>query len=264
MQSLESLGNSLSLRKDGIERISPGVFASYSPMKKKSSQIELASTGGIIRKIKKRNPQKAIYEFLALEIWHDLLAAYSDPSGLQFRSPKPLGVANLDGETPEVFMEFINGYELKRLGQLRRTTPVQIRGQKFPLPLYAACALHLGALNRIKEHEDLYHEDYDDRHVLFSPIENVSIGVIDVENSRVEAPESVRGESRQIYDAFFSRVSSDKDKQALNSWYEQGTNIIAPGLTEKRLPAILDAIQRKYDVALDFTNMVLNDTKLKS
>jgi hypothetical protein len=264
MQTLESLGNSLLLKKEGIERISPGVFASYSPMKKKSSQIELASTGGLIRKIKKRNPQKAIYEFLALEIWHDLLASYSDPSGLQFRAPKPIGVANLDGESPEVFMEFINGYELKRLGQLKRTTPVQIRGQKFPLPLYAACALHLGALNRIKEHEELYHEDYDDRHVLFSPIENVSMGVIDVENSRNEPLASIQSESKQIYDAFFSKVSSEKDRQALHSWYEQGTNILVPGLTEKRLPAILETVGKKYDIDLDFTNMVLNGVRLKS
>ena len=263
MQSLESLGNSLTLNKERVERISPGVFASYSPMKKKSSQIELASSEGIIRKIKKRTPQKAIYEFLALEIWNDLLQTYSDASGLVFRAPKPLGLANLGGEAPEVYMEFLNGYELKRLGQLKRTTPVNIRGQKFPLPLYAACALHLGALNAIKEREGLYHGDFDGRHVFFSPVENVSMGVIDVENSRAESPSGVRAESEQIYESFFRTVSSEKDRQALNSWYEQGATGFNSRGFEPKLPAIVDAVAKKYDVALNFNNMILNETRLR-
>lgn len=264
MQSTESLFQHLSLSREGLERISPGVFASYSPMKKKSSHIEVASSGGIVKKVKRRMPEKAVYEFLALAVWSELLNAYSDPSGLIFRAPKPLGLSNLDQESAELYMEFINGYELKRLGQLKRTTPVKIRGQSMPLPLYAATALHLGGLNRIKERENLYHEDYDNRHVFFSPVENIAMGVIDVENSRVETPEQVRLESTQIFDSFFRHVSSEKDRAALTSWYEQGANNVEDLRRPLMLPQIIEMVGKKYDVNFDFNNMSINGYRVRS
>lgn len=263
-KSIESLGIELSLEEE-IERISPGVFAAYDAMKEKSSHIEVASAGGILKKIKKRSPLKTVYEFLALEAWNELLNQYSDSSqypdsrGLVFRAPKPLGVGGLDKGNPELFMNFLNGYELRRLGQFKKTTPVRIPWQNEPIPLYPACALHLGALNEIKERENLYHEDYDGRHVLFSPASNVSIGVIDVENSRIEIPEMVKKESGEMYEFFLKSVnSSDKNKQALNSWYEQGREIIRNLGYSQKLPKIVEDISKKYNIQFDFCNMSLN------
>jgi len=264
MQSIESLFDQLSLSREGLERMSPGVFASYNPMRKKSSHIEVASSGGIVKKVKRRMPEKAVYEFLALAVWNELLNAYSDPSGLIFRAPKPLGLANLDQPSSELYMEFINGYELKRLSQLRRTTPVQIRGQNVPLPLYAAAALHLGGLNRIKERENLYHEDYDGRHVFFSPVQNIAMGVIDVENSRIEGPEQVKLESTQIFDIFFKHVSSEKDRAALISWYQQGANNIEDLKRPPMIADIIAMIERKYHVDFDFTNMSINGYRVRN
>jgi len=260
LRPLASLARDINFDRDKLEATLPGALIRYDEEKKKSSEISLATSSGIIKKSKRRSPGKAIYEFLCLEVWHDLLENYSlAADNLRFMSPKPLGVTDLDLEKPAVLMEFMPGYSLKRLGSMKRSTPVKIKGQTFPLPVYPACALHLGALDRIKEEEDLLHGDYAARHVMFSPLENVGIGVIDVENSRVEpVTELIDAERDFIFGRFKGLASSPKDRDAIGAWYQQGADNLVIPEDSKRVRAVIDAIQKKYNVEFDMTNKKVN------
>ena len=258
MQSLEALGDQLLMGKHLIEATAPGAFVGYNPMKRKSSQITLASDSGILKKIKKRSPEKTLYEFLALRVWHDIMKAYSGANNLTFRAPEPLGVCDLDQESPGLYMSYLNGYELQKMGALKRTTPVIIKGQRDPLPLFPACALHLGALNRIKEREGLLHSDYDTRHVTFSTISQISIGVVDVENSRLDLSESVQAESQTIFSGFRKHASSPRDYEALASWYHEGQEGLRFPDAASQVDMVLENIKRRFNVDFDFKNKSIN------
>jgi hypothetical protein len=263
MQSIESLTKSLGKTQVELEATMPGSFVKYDPVKKKSSKIALASDSGVILKYKPRRPEKALYEFLSLEVWNQLLEEYSKVNDIFFRAPKPLSLFDSD-EGISILMSFLNGYEVQKLGVMKRTTPVQIKNQKYPIPLYPACALHLGALNRLKEQEGLYHSDYGKRHIIFSPVKDVSIGVVDVENSRRDILELVKQESLQIKNDFQEVTSSSKDLEVLNTWYSQGENDLVIPEKNGVLDKVLERVRKKYDIDFDFTNVSINGYHLNS
>ena len=159
-------------------------------------------------------------------------------------------------------MTFINGYKLKSLSTLKRSTPVKIKDQEEPLPLFSACAYHLGALNKIKEIEGIYHTDYDDRHIIFSPIEGVSIGVIDVENSCLDKKSAIR-ESEEIYSLFEKGASSPKDKESIKSWYDLGYNHLVVPEKNPQLSKIIEKLETKYNIKFDMKNKYINDVRIK-
>ncbi|MFW5847278.1 MAG: hypothetical protein ACOCUU_03925, partial [Nanoarchaeota archaeon] len=196
MENLSKIETKLILEDEELGKTIPGGFVKYDSIKRKSSNIHLASSGGIIKKTKKRSPHKTLYEYLALKIWEEILKQYSDVNDLDVRSPKVMGLGNLNADETSLYMEFLNGYELQNLSQLKRTTPVIIDDQETPLPLYPACALHLGFLDAIKEAEQLLHSDYDSRHVIFTPSGKTSIGVVDLENSSMGTPEKIEKERK--------------------------------------------------------------------
>jgi len=261
-QSLESLGAQLSLTQEQLETSMPGAFVKYEPVKKKSSDITLSSASGYIRKHKKRTPEKAIYEFLSLSIWNKVLEEYSRINELKFRAPKPVGLYDLEGQEPGIIMTYLNGYELQKINKLRRTTPVKLNDRSTSVPLYPACALYLGALNRLKEVEGLYHSDFGSRHVIFSPVENVSIGVVDVENSRKECFEVVSDESAKILSDFEAKTSSPKDLSALKSWYHEGQEGLIVPTQGPVLEKIIQDVCEEFGVHLDFSNGTLEGRRI--
>jgi hypothetical protein len=262
MGALESLIKAITVPKEVQESTIPGAFVNYNPVKQKSAHIELASTSGVIKKSKRRMPEKAVYEYLSLEIWHNLLARYSAVNNLSFRAPMPVGVCYLDGDYPTVLMEFLQGYEIKNMPRLKRTTPVRIKGQKQPLPLYPACALHLGALNRIKEEEGLYHSDYDVRHIKFNFIDQVFMGVVDLENARQDMPEPIQKESDTMLEKFKRYTSSSaKDLEALSSWYHEGHEGLVIPEGGHQLARVIEEVEKKYGIKLDYINKTINGLK---
>lgn len=258
MQSIAAVSKSLERTRDDLEATMPGSFVKYDPVWKKSSRIALASDSGVILKTKKRRPEKALYEFLALEIWNRVLEEYSGVNDLRFRAPMPIALTDLDSDRSSILMSFINGYEIQKIGNMRRSTPVTIRNQRYPIPLFPACALHLGALNRLKEQEGLYHSDYSNRHLIFSPISNVSIAVVDVENSRTDLSGLVVEESYKIQSEFETVTSSPKDLEVLKTWYQQGQESLVVPPKGKVLERAVEAVSKKYDLDLDFKNMIIN------
>ena len=92
---------------------------------------------------------------------------------------------------------------------------------------------------------------------MFSPVENISMGVIDVENSRQEHSELVGRESQKIYDRFQRLTSSPKDLAVLNSWYEQGFDSLRTRnltLTSE----VVEHVGKKYNIDFDFINRSIN------
>ena len=260
--SLESVIDNLNINKERLELVAPSSFVDYKDEKDLSSKISLSSSNGLIQKTKKRKAEKAIYEFLALRVWNELLDVYSNCNDLNFRAPKPIGIKGLHNQTYQsLIMSFINGHKLKSLSQLKRSTPVKIKNQNEPLPLFSACAYHLGAFNRIKEEEGLYHSDYDGRHVIFSPIENVSIGVIDLENSYLDKERALK-ESSKIFNFFKKYVSSPKDKENIESWYKLGlNNLVVPkeGLQTKK---IIEKLEGEYGIEFNMHNKRINGVRI--
>lgn len=262
MQSLESLAHNLEINKEGLDLVAPGSFVDYNDEKDLSSKITLSSSGGLIKKTKKRKPEKTIYEFLALKVWNEILNIYSNCNDLSFRAPKPIGIVGLENEESQsLIMSFINGYKLKSVSSVKRSTPVEIKNQNEPLPIFSACAYHLGALNRIKEEEGLYHSDYDGRHVILSPTKNVSIGIIDLENSCIDKNLAFN-ESSKIYKFFNNYVSSPKDKKAIGSWYDLGLNTLKLPEGGSQVEKIIEEVEKKYDIKFDMANKTINNVRI--
>ena len=255
------------------EKIIPSAFVKYDPIKKKSSDIEVAVTTGCIKKRKRRAIEKTIYEFLVLGVWNELLKRYSEVNDLKFRAPEPKHIIKYNNEEDQssnypvaensLIMEFISGHELNKLNQVKRGTPVQLKDHKLPIPLYPACMYHIGALNQLKEIEGLFHSDYHCRHILFNFVNPVSMGVVDVENSRIETPSEVEIESKNMYDYFQRLTCSNKDKRDLQSWYNEGKNsLVIPDQTPQ-LNDVIDLINDKYEIKLDMANGHIDQTKIR-
>ena len=265
MQSLESFAGSILLSREKIESSVASAFVSYTSVKQKSSHIGLASSGGTIKKVKKRSPERTLYEFLSLRVWHDLLQHYSLLSPLKLCAPLPLGVSHLETEESALYMEFMPGYEVRKLGgqNLRRSFPVYIPEQETPVPLYPACALYLGALDSIKELEGLCHGDYDARHVIFKPFDPVSLAVIDVEGSRKDSFIEIDAESHCMFTDFERITPSHRDLSALRSWYEQGREMLSLKDKQPFFPEISEKINREYDIEFNMESMSLNGISLR-
>jgi hypothetical protein len=120
----------------------------------------------------------------------------------------------------------------------------------------------LGALDCVREHEGVYHGDYDTRHIIFSPARDVSLAVIDVEGSRTESRSDIDTESQKMMDDFNRITSSQRDKDVLRTWYEQGRNMLSLSST-KYLPLILQRINQEYRVDFDMAAMSLNGFSLR-
>ena len=258
--NLGTIPDGISFTPEALHSQVPGNFVGYNAVTRKSSDIALAGQTGIIRKTKARSAAKTVYEFLSLAVWNGLLDAYSKINPLQFRSPRPLGVTRLDAVTPELYMEFLNGYEIQNLSRAYKALPVKIPGQDEPLPLFPGCAVHLGALNQIKEREGVFHKDYDDRHVIFTPVGNVSIGVIDVENSRCASVAQVEAESAKSLDCLVKRANHGiSTSRPIQEWYDLGREMLTtPSDGSLLLDSVVEQVRNKYKVDFDFRNRAIN------
>jgi hypothetical protein len=225
----------------------------YPVIKKKSSQIKLSPKEGIIIKTKRRNPNKVIYEFLSLEVWSRLLADYSIFCNLQFSSPSALGYDSLSSESPNLYMSFLNGIPFKKLGQFKSNEQVFVPRFGEKVGLFEAAAFYLGALNEIKEKESLLHSDYDDRHLHLN-LANPSIGIVDVENSKIDSPLAVKKESACSFEGLIKHTDTRKSfsHSRISDFYSKGTYVVRSLDTDPFLSSIIDEVKEKYHINFDF------------
>lgn len=117
----------------------------------------------LFSKIKKRIDLKQIWEYLMLDLWRNLLHYYSQSLQITLKAPVPVVLEN-----DSLVMSFNTG----SIGDYLHKdfdSALKVALPFGTLTLYQAFALHLGALAHIKEAEELKHNDYQLRHVLFDP-----------------------------------------------------------------------------------------------
>jgi len=131
----------------------------------KSCTVEVSDDHRLIKKTKKRTGRKRDTEFYNLDFWHNLLKIYSAETGSKVFSPKPHY-----SEERDLIMDYVAGIDLDRLLRSRSTASDEM-GQI----IYS-----IGQLFRIKTNEDLFHNDFDLRHLMIDG----GLYVIDLENAR--------------------------------------------------------------------------------
>ena len=151
------------------------LFNEYLEERKKSSAISVTnmfaqSDGDIYQlmsKEKTRGQIKQVWEFLMMDYWKGLLGRYSQACNITMTSPKPFW---LEGNKLYMSREigYISNKMHSHLALTRQAAPVTSVGE--PLEISDSFALHLGALSRIKARENLFHGDYQLRHILFNPL----------------------------------------------------------------------------------------------
>ncbi|MFA5176305.1 MAG: hypothetical protein WC413_03560 [Candidatus Nanoarchaeia archaeon] len=264
MTSIEELGDKLVLNPEEALERSPGIFAIYNALRKKSSETAVSVEKGLFKKTKVRAFEKTLYEFLSLELWHNVLKNYSETNNLKFRAPEPKFIIEEDINYQPIhslIMEYIEGYEVSLL--LKRKIPLKSNGDNPSVKLYPACALHLGALNRIKEMEGFLHSDYDERHIKFIPFKDVAMAIVDLENSINDSSEMVKVESNKIYENFIKKTNvPNKEKQNLRNKYEQGFESIRTPIDGIQFFKELEAINKKYGIKLDPINGYINEIRV--
>jgi len=260
IQSMGSLVDQISMEADYLEGKMPGPFVDYDEEKDRSCEVSLASSAGYIKKVKERKLERTVYEFFCLAAWHDLLREYSKVNPLRFKAPRPICLTDINEDKSGIIMTYLGGNKARMLTNMKKNTPVKIKRQKTPLPLYAACALHLGALNRIKDEEGLVHGDYDDRHVIFNSVNSTTIGVIDVENSFLDFDYNLSNkESSKFATEFFrKKSSSEEEASALRAWYDRGAESLVLPRGKPQMEDAIWSIRKKYGVDFDMVNKTIN------
>lgn len=259
MEHLKPIFERVYMNQVATENALPSTAVKYDDEKDLSSDVTLAAAGGVISKTKRRSLDKTIYEFLSMQVWHNLLNLYSYVNHLDFQAPKPLGISE-DNGTHTLHMSYVPGHRIKGLNAFKRNTSVRIQGLENPLSLYSACALHLGALNRIKEQEEIKHGDYDGRHVLFNPLERVFMGVIDVENSYISPDSSVLNkESGKIATEFMKYVPGREEyRDTVEASYKTGRDLVILPEGRPQLMRIINELNEEFGVDFDMLNRKIN------
>lgn len=133
--------------------------------KKRSSEIMVSPDQKYLKKTKRRKGTKRDFEFYNLAFWGDLFKIYHEETGSEIYSPLPY-----ISEGRDVVMQYVSGIDLDRLfssGSVDSKNVLKILE-------------NVGKLFKIKENEDLLHNDFDLRHILI----NGGLYVIDLENAQ--------------------------------------------------------------------------------
>lgn len=221
-------------------------------------------------KTKTRLDFKQIWEFLMLDLWSETLRYYSKMSQITLTAPQSY---TLDGQT------LLMSHELGTIGKhlandYRPKHPVTL--PFGATTLYDAFALHLGALARVKEEEELSHGDYQLRHVLFDPGKTLDsifyvqsmwnqingqftevtqfltvphLSVVDIEHGlRTPRPQIQEENNQMLVQARKYAQSYGISADAFERAYREGYDKVAPlGVTQK----LVDAQYERWGVSVD-------------
>ena len=257
-------------------------LSDYTGERQKSSSVQLLpmfvlpqeSTGirpfQLFAKTKDRLDLKQIWEFLMLDLWSETLRQYSRVLQITLTAPQSYKL-----ERQTLYMSHEQGTIGKHLANDFRPRHLVPLGE-VNMPLYDAFALHLGALARIKEDEELSHGDYQLRHVLFDPgktldrlfyfqrmwdqmrgtltevtqfLSTPHLSVVDIEHSlRTPKPE-VQGENdKMLLQARKFAQSQGISADAFERAYREGYDKVEPqGITQR----LIDAQYERWGVSVD-------------
>lgn len=168
----------MELQYGNHDRFPVGTFSYFEGHTDRSSDIFLIPSGGVLCKAKKRKPEKALRELIALRVCRAVLDHHGHGSDITVISPEGLA---LDTEN-KIYMTFspgVTGGAALSCSYEGGLTPKQKREARLMF------AKHMGRLLHIKEVEKLVHRDFLLRHVLFNLEGTSALSMIDVENAGI-------------------------------------------------------------------------------
>jgi len=218
-----------------------------------SSDVRISPNNqSIIEKTKKpgkrsNNSLKMVWEFLQFEILNKLFQIYSQQSDIKLHVPQPIAVYP---SQHKLLTSFCSGFILHSFNQVERGTKAIHLNTEVPIEL--SVAYHLGALNKLKELEGVYHSDYDLRHVIFDPIKK-RMAMFDLENSRyVTSKNKLNAESAGIVQQWFKLAEGrGMSKTDLLNFYYQGYEKVKRA--EKNYIAVVGEVEEEYGVQIAVT-----------
>ncbi|MBW2985654.1 hypothetical protein KY313_03310 [Candidatus Woesearchaeota archaeon] len=213
--------------------------------KDRSSEIFLYPEEGKIVKDKNRTRKKTIYEAFMMDLWSNIFKEYNKAQDMRFNAPVSRGITFKNTDlTTYLLMDFCKGVPIKKLRNLgeRKT-----RFNGKDISLSSLVMYHLGGLQAIKEHEGLFHSDYDQRHVFFYQDKFGSrkpqLSVIDVENSRLRSNNldlgslinnPVISENEGFYELITTMFPGHEEKDFYEIGYEKMPSLgVADSLVDK-------------------------------
>ncbi len=235
----------------------------YTAEKQKSSEVYLfngmVSWKGhpnieqLMLKEKRRTEIRLLWEYVMLSTWQKLLAAYSESEDATIGAPHPFKVEGnrRTGEYHTLVMTFCPGLILGKLSVQPYDLNAAHPGGKR-VSMYLSIAYYLGRLARIKEAEELLHDDYALRHLIYHPTPQVvntvtlqksgrfidwiptrttefpypKLWVIDVENSHQEPKQIVQEENERLFFNYRNVVRGRSNIRELDGYYRDGYNSV--------------------------------------
>ncbi len=153
--------------------------------KDRSSQIRIDPQGEFLRKRKpQRGVEKRNQEFWGLVTWDRALGAYSEAYGTDVHSPTPAMATGSD-----VVMEYLDG-DIDDLGKVLSTGA--LRGEEE----MGRVVENLGAMQRMKENEGLYHGDVALRHFMVDT-NDYTLYLIDFDGAGIGVDDTHLAEERE-------------------------------------------------------------------
>jgi hypothetical protein len=238
-------------------------MTAYTVEKRKSSDVYLfngmvawkghPNIEQLMLKEKRRTEIRLLWEYVMLSTWQKLLAAYSEGEEAVIGAPYPFKVEGnrRTGEYHTLAMTFCPGLILGKLSSKPYDTYASHIGGKR-VPAYLSIAYYLGRLAGIKESEELLHDDYVLRHLIYDPapkaVNTVTLQksgkfldwiptsttefnyprlwMIDVEGSHQEPKQVVQGENERLFSDYRKVVKGRSNIRALDSYYRDGYNSV--------------------------------------
>lgn len=221
--------------------------APWNVEKRRSSNIRITPVAGYIEKQKKRDLKSTAYEAYATILFSHLFSRYNEMfSRNDFTLYVPQAVRVAHGERAEdnslksvLYELFCPGRPFNRINNARSSDSCNVDGEEVRV---GERAMYLsGIFAEIMRREGLVHGDTSLRHFFMLPLDvklndvdrdgnlytldsRNGLGVIDVEGSRREGPDS-EGVRKEV-DAFHTRVSGRFRTPRSEEYFERGSALV--------------------------------------
>lgn len=197
-------------------------------------------------KAKKRSYDKTMYEAFMMDLWSNILGFYSNITKLNLSAPSFNDIDYVpENGMSNIFMTYCKG---KGLNKIWNSNKGKVYLFDKNIRVVDLVGFYLGALNCIKQKENLLHGDYDLRHVLLN-IRKIDHGlsVIDFEKSRKSNIDEVIEENEEFEKKLFNRFNKRSVKENyLNGFkYASNKSICVDNVAGKIYPVTLKTFKEK-------------------
>jgi len=201
----------------------------------KSSEVLVIPTGGQIVKIKDRKPEKTMQELVALGVVGKVFLNYPNAN---INSPEPISVDLSKNSLTMTYVPGVNGEEIISTN----FTSTENANKKELLLDFVE---YIGKIIKIKEDNNLIHDDFQLRHLLYEESnkneQNPHLYLIDVENAQITTRTEKSNDQFNYFDKLIRtlsetelQIAKKKNKEPNHEALEHLNDVIAkhPLITE--------------------------------